>query len=175
MDGLCICILYLSICAYSSLSTCVSSSHPFLHFISTCVYKSLLNSAYPSTPMSTHPSTTSTRPFLCISSSLFLHLSFFLAPGFELRACMLSHSSSLSFFCEVFLRDRVSWTILPGWLQMAMILLISASWVARITGMSHWCLALFSIFIYSSISLYLSIYLSIHLSSVYLSVIYLCI
>jgi hypothetical protein len=32
--------------------------------------------------------------------------------------------------------DRVSWTICPGWLPVT-ILLISASWVARITGMSH--------------------------------------
>jgi hypothetical protein len=31
---------------------------------------------------------------------------------------------------------RVLWTICPGWLQMA-ILLISASWVARITGVGH--------------------------------------
>jgi hypothetical protein len=33
--------------------------------------------------------------------------------------------------------DRVSWTICPGWFQ-ATILLISASWVARITGVSQW-------------------------------------
>jgi hypothetical protein len=33
--------------------------------------------------------------------------------------------------------DRVSWTIC--WLQTA-IFLISVSWVARITGMSHWCM-----------------------------------
>jgi hypothetical protein len=38
-------------------------------------------------------------------------------------------------------RDEVSWTICPGWPQTA-ILLISASQVARITGMGHWCLAL---------------------------------
>jgi hypothetical protein len=36
-------------------------------------------------------------------------------------------------------QDRVSRTIFPGWLQTA-ILLISASWVARIPGMSHWYL-----------------------------------
>jgi hypothetical protein len=34
--------------------------------------------------------------------------------------------------------DRVLWTICPGRLQ-TMILLISASWVARITTVSHWC------------------------------------
>jgi hypothetical protein len=32
--------------------------------------------------------------------------------------------------------DRVSRTICPGWLQ-TVILLISVSWVARTTGMSH--------------------------------------
>jgi hypothetical protein len=39
-----------------------------------------------------------------------------------------------------FFWDRVSWTICLGWLQ-TVILLISASWLARITGMSHWRLA----------------------------------
>jgi hypothetical protein len=39
------------------------------------------------------------------------------------------------------------WTICPSWLQ-TVILLISASWVARITGVSHWCPALF-IFVWS--------------------------
>jgi hypothetical protein len=36
--------------------------------------------------------------------------------------------------------DRVSRTVFPGWLQTT-VLLISVSWVARITGMSHWYLA----------------------------------
>jgi hypothetical protein len=44
------------------------------------------------------------------------------------------------FFCDGFFWDRVSWTICFGWLQ-TMILLISASWVARIIGMSHQLLA----------------------------------
>jgi hypothetical protein len=35
------------------------------------------------------------------------------------------------------LRDRVLWTICPGWPQTS-ILLISASWAAGITGVSHW-------------------------------------
>jgi hypothetical protein len=43
-------------------------------------------------------------------------------------------------FCKGFFWDRVSWTICPGWLQTTS-LLISASWVARITGTSQWCLA----------------------------------
>jgi hypothetical protein len=37
-----------------------------------------------------------------------------------------------------FFWDRVSQTICPGWLRKV-ILLISASWVARITGVSHQC------------------------------------
>jgi hypothetical protein len=41
------------------------------------------------------------------------------------------------FFCDGFFHDRVSKTICPSWLQ-TMILLISASWVARITGVRHW-------------------------------------
>jgi hypothetical protein len=36
--------------------------------------------------------------------------------------------------------DRVLRTTCPGWLW-TVILLISASWVAQITDMSHWCLA----------------------------------
>jgi hypothetical protein len=41
------------------------------------------------------------------------------------------------FFCEGFFWDRVSWTIYQGWLW-TVILLISASWVARFIGVSHW-------------------------------------
>jgi hypothetical protein len=39
-------------------------------------------------------------------------------------------------FCVGFFWNRVSWTVCPGWLQ-TLILLISASWAARITGISH--------------------------------------
>jgi hypothetical protein len=42
------------------------------------------------------------------------------------------------YFCEGFFWDRVSRTVCPGGLRTA-ILLISASWVARITGVSHQC------------------------------------
>jgi hypothetical protein len=45
----------------------------------------------------------------------------------------LSHSTSP--FCEGYFWDRVLGTVCPGWLW-TMILLISASLVARITGMS---------------------------------------
>jgi hypothetical protein len=51
------------------------------------------------------------------------------------------HLKSLypSFFCDGFSWARVSWTICPVWLWTENFL-ISASWLARITGMSHWCL-----------------------------------
>jgi hypothetical protein len=42
--------------------------------------------------------------------------------------------------CDGFFQDRVSRTICLGWIW-TMILLIAASWVARITGMNHWHLA----------------------------------
>jgi hypothetical protein len=62
---------------------------------------------------------------------------FFTVLDFELRTYMLSHSTSLFFVCVMGLfRDRISRTICPGWLRTT-ILLISASWVARITGVSH--------------------------------------
>jgi hypothetical protein len=68
---------------------------------------------------------------------------FLTAPWFELSASQLlgrcfyclSHSSIP--FWNGFFQDRVLWSICWGWLRIA-ILLISASWVARITGMSHW-------------------------------------
>jgi hypothetical protein len=37
------------------------------------------------------------------------------------------------------------WTVCLGWFWI-MILLISASWVARITGVSHWYPAYYSVF-----------------------------
>jgi hypothetical protein len=40
-------------------------------------------------------------------------------------------------FCDGLFQDRVLRTICQGWLRTAF-LLISASWVARITGMSYW-------------------------------------
>jgi hypothetical protein len=42
-------------------------------------------------------------------------------------------------FCEGFIQDRVSWTIFSGWLTTDLCLLISASSVARITGVRHRC------------------------------------
>jgi hypothetical protein len=46
------------------------------------------------------------------------------------------------FFCGGIFQDRVSQTVCLGWLQIV-ILLISTSWVARITGMNYWCLAIY--------------------------------
>jgi hypothetical protein len=63
------------------------------------------------------------------------HFIFLVVLGFELKAYTLSHSTA--HFC---FQDRVLETICLGWLQR-MILLISGSWVVRITDMSHWCLA----------------------------------
>jgi hypothetical protein len=50
----------------------------------------------------------------------------------------LGHTSSP--FCSGYFGDRVSQTVCLGWPQ-TMILLISASQVAKITGVSHWHLA----------------------------------
>jgi hypothetical protein len=40
-------------------------------------------------------------------------------------------------FCDGFSQDRVLWTICMGW-HWITVFLISASWVARIIGASHW-------------------------------------
>jgi hypothetical protein len=53
--------------------------------------------------------------------------------GLELRAYTLNHSTS-TFMWRMF--SRVWWTICLGWLW-TLILLISASWVARIIIVSH--------------------------------------
>jgi hypothetical protein len=55
--------------------------------------------------------------------------------GFELNGYPLSHATSP--FCDAYFQNRVLWTICLGWLWMA-ILLIAASWVVRIAGVSHW-------------------------------------
>jgi hypothetical protein len=67
---------------------------------------------------------------------------FFLVLGFKLRAshlqvrCSTTWVTPPALFCDGYFQDRVSWTICLGWLW-ATILLISASWVARIIGVSH--------------------------------------
>jgi hypothetical protein len=69
---------------------------------------------------------------------------FLVVLGFEFRAYTLSHSTS-PFLGMGFFEIRVLRVISPGWLQIVT-LLISASWVARIIGMSHRCLTFFSYF-----------------------------
>jgi hypothetical protein len=64
-----------------------------------------------------------------------LKKNFFVVLGLELRAYTLSHSTS-PFFCDRVFWDRVSWTICSVWLLTA-ILLISASWASRVSGVSH--------------------------------------
>jgi hypothetical protein len=56
--------------------------------------------------------------------------------GFELKVYTLSHST-IPFLFVMGFYHRVSRTICPGWVQ-ATVFLISASWVARITAVSHW-------------------------------------
>jgi hypothetical protein len=65
---------------------------------------------------------------------------------FKLRAlCLLGRCSTTrttlpAHFCIGYFWDTGSWTICLGWPQIT-ILLISASQGARLTDMSHWCLA----------------------------------
>jgi hypothetical protein len=65
-----------------------------------------------------------------------VHIFFFLKRlEFELRASHLNHTSSP--FCSGYFGSEVSQTVCPSWSQIT-ILPISASQVARFTGMSHW-------------------------------------
>jgi hypothetical protein len=64
--------------------------------------------------------------------SLFTYSFFF----FFLQSQGLNSGPTTFFWWWIF-QDRVSRTICPGWLR-TVILLISASWVARITDVSHW-------------------------------------
>jgi hypothetical protein len=79
--------------------------------------------------MSSNGAQCSNLPY-CFFQSQVSHFVFAVL-GLELRAHTLSHSTS-PFLWWVF-QDRVSWTICLGRLRTR-ILLISASWVARITG-----------------------------------------
>jgi hypothetical protein len=75
------------------------------------------------------------------SSPSFLFYLFFVVLGLELRTFTFSPSTNPT-FCDMVFWDRVSQTVCLDWLW-TVILLISASWVGRITGMSHWCPARF--------------------------------
>jgi hypothetical protein len=65
---------------------------------------------------------------------------FFFLPDWGLNSGPTPWATPPVLFFDVFFWDRVSWTICPGWLRIA-ILLISASWIARIIGVSHQHLA----------------------------------
>jgi hypothetical protein len=71
-----------------------------------------------------------------------------------------------SFFCVRYFRDSILRTICLGWLQTT-ILLISASWVASVTGVSHWRPAWAFIFICASLFVCPSIHPFIHSPSIY--------
>jgi hypothetical protein len=63
---------------------------------------------------------------------------FFFFCYWDLNSGPTSWTTPPALFCEEIFQDRVSWTICPGWLWTA-ILLISGFWVARISGVSHRC------------------------------------
>jgi hypothetical protein len=75
---------------------------------------------------------------------------FFVVLEFELRAYTLSHSTS-PFSWWIFFKIQSIKLFCLGWVQTA-ILLISASWVARITVVSHWHPAPPTFFDHASIS-----------------------
>jgi hypothetical protein len=60
-------------------------------------------------------------------------------------------------FCDTFSQDRVLWTICLGWLRTR-VLLISASRVARITDVSHQCLAPRSSWSFWPINMWLGVF-----------------
>jgi hypothetical protein len=71
-------------------------------------------------------------PHLRNPSTLFIYL----FPVLGLNSGPTPWVTPPALFCEGFFQDRVSQTICPGWLPTE-ILLISASWVAKIIGVSQ--------------------------------------
>jgi hypothetical protein len=80
-------------------------------------------------------------PVLTVPSLFFF---FFAVLGIELRVshllsrCSTTWSTLPALLCVAYFQDRVSQTLCPVWLQTTT-LLITASWVARIIALSHWC------------------------------------
>jgi hypothetical protein len=66
-----------------------------------------------------------------------LFIYFLVVLGFELRAYILSHSASLFLWWAFFFEIR-SHELFAGLALTQVILLVSASWIARIIVMSHW-------------------------------------
>jgi hypothetical protein len=98
-----------------------------------------------------NPHTTRHRPcfeslIFFVSDLLFVWSSFVFFQYWGLNSGPSPWATPSAHFCDGVFWDRVSWTICPCWLQTT-ILLISVSWVARITGVSHWCLAVWGSFI----------------------------
>jgi hypothetical protein len=73
--------------------------------------------------------------FLLVSFSIHT-MPCFIVLVLEFEPGPTSWATPTALFCVGCFWDRVSWTIFLGWLWTA-IHLISASWVARITGVSH--------------------------------------
>jgi hypothetical protein len=92
--------------------------------------------------------------FMDLTRNVWLIFFFFLQ-YWDLNSGPMPWATPPAFFCDMFFWDRVLWTICPGWLQTA-ILLISASWVTRITGMRCWCLVLTDFLSYSVHAILLS-------------------
>jgi hypothetical protein len=75
-----------------------------------------------------------------LQSSSFQLFIFFFLWCWDLNSGSTPWATLPALFCDRSFRDRVSWTVCLGWLRTT-ILLIPASWIARIVGMSHWRLA----------------------------------
>jgi hypothetical protein len=140
-------------CTYTHTHT-----HSF-HRFHACFFCGLWNSIPPSTGYVSSASiqqVESTQSF-CITYSLLIvtigkvgvfqgeqdqsNFFFFAVLGFELRAYTFSHFTSPRTFCDVFFFKIVFCEVFAlDWLWTS-VLLISASWLARIIGKSHECLA----------------------------------
>jgi hypothetical protein len=86
--------------------------------------------------------------------SFFLFI-YFAVLGLNLGPSPWATPPSPLLFCAGFFWDRILQTICLGWLQ-TMILLISASWVGRMTGVSYHSPAYFWYCMYYNLSLFLS-------------------